>query len=342
MDITTKLQRDNPKLLEFCNKHNKIYLYGAGIVGSIIIDFLHSCEIFPVAFITSKIEGEQILYKNIPVISVDSLQAGSGEGIVVTTSDKYWDQILETIEKKGVFSRTDVFIVRDYISGSSKYDYIGTEKNGPFFSKYTFLDDLGRTEGTDKNADYHNYLHIYEFFLKDLKDKNVLLLELGVFHGESLRMWKKYFSRGRIIGVDIDKNCQQYKEERIEIITGDLSEISTYEGLRELEAKIIIDDALHAWSHQIKAFTELFPAMPSGGVYIMEDIGTSFRNYKNSIYADLRVSAYEFMEAICELTAGHDLAIHDQLIECKEEMEAIAMQIDMISFIYGSCIVIKK
>ena len=342
MDITYKLQRENQQLVDFCERHESIYLYGAGAVGSIIIDFLHSHSIYPVSFLVTELKSDNARYKGIPVLSISDFKPESQTGIIITTSDKYHDQILNQLRKENTITKDNIYIIKEYFSGSSQFDYLGTLQNGPFFLDYKYLDGIGLSSGTDKSSKYHNYLHVYDFFLNKLKEQEFTLLELGVFHGESLKTWKNYFEKANIVGVDIDSNCIEYKEERIDIIIGDLSEISTYNTLREINAKIIIDDASHAWSHQIKAMMELFPSMPHGGIYIVEDIGTSFSNYKKSIYADLRVSTYEFLSALSELATGHEMVIHNKLESCRDDMESISTQIDMISFIYGSCIIIKK
>ena len=49
-----------------------------------------------------------------------------------------------------------------------------------------------------------------------------MVLEIGVFHGGSLQMWREYFGRGaRIVGIDIDPRCRQFEEEQISVMIGD-------------------------------------------------------------------------------------------------------------------------
>ena len=44
---------------------------------------------------------------------------------------------------------------------------------------------------------------LYEFYLGALADRPITLLELGVHSGELLKTFGTYFSKGRIIGIDI-------------------------------------------------------------------------------------------------------------------------------------------
>ena len=51
------------------------------------------------------------------------------------------------------------------------------------------LDDLGKLHGTDKASDRHNYLvRVYDPLLSPLRDDPLTMLEIGVFHGGSVRM----------------------------------------------------------------------------------------------------------------------------------------------------------
>ena len=51
----------------------------------------------------------------------------------------------------------------------------------------------------------HSYIeHYYEYAFKPYRNKNINLLEIGIAQGQSLRMWREYFSPdSRIIGYDI-------------------------------------------------------------------------------------------------------------------------------------------
>ena len=205
------------------------------------------------------------------------------------------------------------------------------------------LNALGEKYGTDKTAKHHNYLTKYDFYLEKYKDKSITLLELGVFKAASLRMWKDYFALGQIVGVDVDERCKQYSEERIDVLIGDLGKSEFVNFLTKLQPTVIVDDASHKWSHQINAICTLFPSLSNGGIYILEDLTTSFieEGYNDSI-----ISAYEFCAAISECVTGdtplcksnhrYEISLYSQ------EIEKIAAEVEMISFIHGSCLLIKK
>ena len=105
---------------------------------------------------------------------------------------------------------------------------------------------------------------------------------------------------------------------------------------------IIIDDASHAHSHQIMALIKLFPLLKDGGIYILEDLGTSFGDCIDTWYDDACITGFEFCQMINELLTGC-------MKESKQKRngsmwdyaKAIAGNLDMMCFIQGSCIMIK-
>ena len=217
-----------------------------------------------------------------------------------------------------------------------------SEKKGlqaGFFHEFHELERLGEEELTDKCRYRHNYLQKYEFFLRDWKEKPLRLLELGVFKGGSERMWKKYFPQAEIYGVDIDEACRDYAEERIEIRIGDLSQDEMLESLKEIRPHIIVDDASHFWSHQIKALFVLFPALPSGGIYILEDLETSFHPHLFPVHGDAPLDAYTVAERIARVAASRKPCEEEPFAE---EVTAVGMATELVATMLSSCIFIKR
>lgn len=126
---------------------------------------------------------------------------------------------------------------------------------------------------------WHHYFDIYHNHFQRFRGRPVNLLEIGVFHGGSLQMWKSYFGRrAKIYGVDIDPRCKELEEDQIEIFIGNQAD---REFLSELRRKvghldIVIDDGGHSMIQQITTFEELFPFVEGTGVYLVEDLHTSY------------------------------------------------------------------
>ena len=130
---------------------------------------------------------------------------------------------------------------------------------------------------------WKHYFEIYDRHFSRFRDTDVHLVEFGVFHGGSLQMWKRYFGpRCKIYGVDINPNCKVAEEERVEVLIGDQEDRQFLRALakRIPRIDILIDDGGHWPKQQIATFEELFPAIQPNGIYLCEDIHTSYwRNF---------------------------------------------------------------
>lgn len=126
---------------------------------------------------------------------------------------------------------------------------------------------------------WHHYFDIYHNHFSRFRGKEVKILEIGVFHGGSLQMWKEYFGdQAFIYGVDINPKCQELEEERIKIFIGDQADRNFLKMLKNEIGivDIIIDDGGHLMDQQINSFEELYPAVSETGIYLVEDLHTSY------------------------------------------------------------------
>ncbi|MGN6617187.1 MAG: CmcI family methyltransferase [Ilyomonas sp.] len=146
------------------------------------------------------------------------------------------------------------------------------------------LNKLALIYGSDKWGS-HFYTQHYSTHFRPFKTKKINLLEIGVGGysskskgGESLYMWKRYFSKAKIFSVDIfDKSFLQ--EKRIRIFKGSQVDKDFIENVvfkEMLEVDLIIDDGSHINEHVIETFKILFPKLKSGGIYVIEDTQTSY------------------------------------------------------------------
>lgn len=128
----------------------------------------------------------------------------------------------------------------------------------------------------------HKWLHyfeVYDHHFRRYRGKPVTILEIGVFHGGSLQLWKDYFGpQATIYGVDIDPRCKQFEEENVHVYIGDQAD---RDFLRKLKAEIprpdiLIDDGGHLMHQQIITFEELYSFVADDGIYLCEDLHTNY------------------------------------------------------------------
>jgi hypothetical protein len=71
---------------------------------------------------------------------------------------------------------------------------------------------------------YKNYFPIYEKLFSRFKNRKVTFVEIGVFSGGSLFMWKNFFGKdSRIIGIDLNPDAKQFEKYGFEIFIGNQS-----------------------------------------------------------------------------------------------------------------------
>ena len=92
-------------------------------------------------------------------------------------------------------------------------------------------------------------------------------------------MWKAYFRRGNIFGIDIDPECKRYEEDRIQIEIGSQDDGGFQKTCfgRDTKFDIIIDDGSHINRMTLASFELLFDSrLKKGGIYVIEDLGCSY------------------------------------------------------------------
>jgi hypothetical protein len=167
------------------------------------------------------------------------------------------------------------------------------------YEKYSDNTDSG---SGDKGTS-HSYIEIYEDLLSKYR-KNSTVLEIGVSHGMSIRMWNEYFIDSKIYGVDICKNfyvgnvlqdvlgsAKKLMSEGFNIFIDDATKQEFVDKIKHLKFDVIVDDGSHVLSDQILSFVLLKNLMKEGGVYIIEDV--------NNI--DITKSVFKGLHSNCEI-----------------------------------------
>jgi len=103
--------------------------------------------------------------------------------------------------------------------------------------------------------------------------------EIGVARGGSVQMWSRYFGPyARVVGIDIDPACAEFCEPGIDIRIGNQSDLKFLESIiDEFGAPdVVLDDGSHLMRDVVTTFEFLYPYLPKNGVYMVEDMHTSY------------------------------------------------------------------
>lgn len=119
-----------------------------------------------------------------------------------------------------------------------------------------------------------HYFEVYHTFFQKFIGSDMKILEIGVYKGGSLQMWKDYFGeKATVVGIDINPQCKQFEKENIHICIGSQADREFLLSVSEQWGPfdIVVDDGSHVSSHQILTFETLFPLQKENGVFVCED-----------------------------------------------------------------------
>lgn len=134
---------------------------------------------------------------------------------------------------------------------------------------------------------WNHYFDIYDRHFRQFRGQEVHVLEIGVYSGGSLDMWRDYFGPKAIIyGVDIEPDCRVYENDGIKIFIGDQADRSFWRSFRQKVSTldIVIDDGGHQREQQIVSVEELLPFLRPGGVYLCEDVHGAYNPFASYVH----------------------------------------------------------
>jgi cephalosporin hydroxylase len=185
---------------------------------------------------------------------------------------------------------------------------------------------------------WDHYFEIYEKYFAKYRGQKINMLEIGISHGGSLQLWKKYFGpQVHVYAIDVNPLCKQLEEENTTVFIGSQSNKKFLkEVLQQIpDLDIIIDDGGHTMLQQKVSFETLYMKVKEGGTYIVEDTHTS---YWQAFHGGLGNpnSFIEFSKRMIDsLYAGH---VHNKK---KLLINEITQHINSIAF-YDSIVVFEK
>jgi len=153
------------------------------------------------------------------------------------------------------------------------------------------LSSIGKRCGTDK---FPLLTDVYASYFESRRMEPIRILEVGVFFGASLKMWHEYFPNGTVYGIDtfegnqgnghhfdnadsflreapkysrmVVKKCDQSNREDLLAFASTITEPFDF----------IIDDGSHLMKDQQQTIGILWSLIKPGGIYFIEDYGSSY------------------------------------------------------------------
>ena len=148
---------------------------------------------------------------------------------------------------------------------------------------------------------YKNYFHIYDKILKNYKNKKIKFIEIGIFSGGSLFMWKNFLGhKAEIIGVDINPEAKRFEKYGFKIFIGNQADPKFWKKIFKKIGKvdIILDDGGHTNYQQISTINHCASNINDNGKIIVEDTHCSY--LKKKFYNPNRFSFINYVKKIID------------------------------------------
>ena len=179
---------------------------------------------------------------------------------------------------------------------------------------------------------YDSYFSVYEALLKKYVGRDVTIVEVGIFSGGSLFMWRKYFgTKARIIGVDLNPDALEWEKHGFEIYIGDQSSEAFWADLFQKIGKVdvLIDDGGHTNRQQIVTSHYAIQNINDGGLLIVEDVHTSyFREFGNPS----RYSFVNFAHRIVDGVNSRSCSLRRTCVEYSSRVYSVTFFESMVAF----------
>jgi SAM-dependent methyltransferase len=211
---------------------------------------------------------------------------------------------------------------------------------------HQFHRDFCNTSSKSDKISQHGYHRIYPWFLAHLRNEAISLLEIGLNQNNSITLWKEYFKDVSIYGIDISPKENVINAKIFKVDQSKQQELDNFVKTVNKQFDVIIDDGSHVPDHQLKTINTFWQLLKPGGVYIIEDVETSY--WGNSSCYDYKFNAnrkrsnllYQFAsciqwvnkEFVKKIRRQNNLVVSEQVFH----------ETEIISFAYNSIILIKK
>lgn len=135
--------------------------------------------------------------------------------------------------------------------------------------------------------------------------------------------------------MDIRPECKQYAGARRVVEIGSQADPAFPDGLGEkYRPTVAVDDGSHMADHILLSFQNLFPHLPTGGLYIVEDVQVHADRFAESLRGAADVTPQQYFLRLANLVVPPGASV--------EFDRSISHHTDSIEFFYGGVVIRKR
>lgn len=175
-----------------------------------------------------------------------------------------------------------------------------------------FKEYIGEKNYGGSKERQHGYItHYYAAEMEDLRDKELLFVELGVRDGTSLAMFGDWLHKSRVIGIDtkeiyhpgphqpggLQYGWGQYDLKPADLPNVEFRKVNAYDAAAvnsfgDNSIDYLVDDASHRLDDHFYLIENYYPKLKEGGKIILEDVG--YNQNTNICIPETEAAAYTF------------------------------------------------
>ena len=141
------------------------------------------------------------------------------------------------------------------------------------------LEEIVDNSRTDKKTT-HSYLPLYQQLLMGKKETAKNVLEVGIQHGGSIKLWSDYFTNANVYGLDIITIHEVWEgiKDREKIILHTSIDAYNHDFFvtnflnKNIKCDFMLDDGPHSLESMIKFIQLYSQIMTDDGILIIEDV----------------------------------------------------------------------
>lgn len=305
---------------------DNIVIYGVGKCGKNYIDSCLEAGLENILLTDSDSSLWNTEYRGLKINNPAEILWDKFDLIIIAVNGKFYKEISSELklnykipEKKIISYNETVILSEKEIYNLGHLDF-NRKLNKPMVvpGKYTrkllnadSMNDLERfffSKPHKVMSKWVHYFESYDRFFSKYRGKDMSILEIGVFKGGSLQMWRDYFktfdNKIRIYGIDIDPRCKELEDADTKIYIGSQDDRNFLKKIKQEigEVDILIDDGGHRMEQQIIAFEELFDLVADDGIYLCEDLHTSYMKefggqYKGNSFIEYSKNLIDYLHS---------------------------------------------